>query len=505
MEDDGGRWGTMKSMPTKPRTLGELKQSPWGDPMRHLRSVKDEMRDNLITMLESGAEIFRGIKGYDETVIPQVINAVLSRHNFILLGLRGQAKSRILRGLVELLDQEIPILAGSEINDNRFRPISKPGRQLVEECGDAAPIDWVPRDRRYVEKLATPDVTMADIIGDVDPIKAARGGHLLSDELTIHYGLLPRSNRGIFAINELPDLAGKIQVGLFNIMQEGDVQIKGYPIRLALDVLLVFSANPEDYTARGKIITPLKDRIGSEVMTHYPLSIEHGVEITQQEAWTERPGRAIDLPDFIRQLVEEIAFAARADKRVDRRSGVSQRLPITVLESVTSNAEQRAIVAKEDRAVPRVSDVYAALPSITGKIELEYEGELQGAETIAKELVRRAAGKTFEDRVGGADCDAIVQWFDAGGALKVSQQEHSDACRKGFAVVPGLIELVERVGLAPRKDTATVVSACELVLEGLVAQKRISRSEELGYVRARPDKGPPFGKGVPGAGPNLFT
>ncbi|MBI2072865.1 MAG: magnesium chelatase [Gemmatimonadetes bacterium] len=492
-------------MPTKPRTLGELKQSPWRDPTRHLRSVKDEMRDNLITMLEAGAELFRGIKGYDETVIPQVINAVLSRHNFILLGLRGQAKSRILRGLVELLDHEVPILAGSEINDNPFRPISKHGRQLVEECGDAAPIDWVPRDRRYVEKLATPDVTMADIIGDVDPIKAARGGHLLSDELTIHYGLLPRSNRGIFAINELPDLAGKIQVGLFNIMQEGDVQIKGYPIRLALDVLLVFSANPEDYTARGKIITPLKDRIGSEVMTHYPLSIDHGVEITKQEAWTERPGRAIDLPDFIRQLVEEIAFAARADKRVDRRSGVSQRLPITVLESVTSNAEQRAILAREDRAVPRVSDVYAALPSITGKIELEYEGELQGAETIAKELVRRAAGKTFEDRLGGADCDAIVQWFDEGGALKVSPQEHSDACRKGFAVVPGLIELVERVGLAPGKDAATVVSACELVLEGLVAHKRISRSEELGYVRARPDKGPPFGKGVPGAGPNLFT
>ncbi|MBI2401999.1 MAG: magnesium chelatase [Gemmatimonadetes bacterium] len=492
-------------MPTKPRTLGELKQSPWRDPTRHLRSVKDEMRDNLITMLEAGAELFRGIKGYDETVIPQVINAVLSRHNFILLGLRGQAKSRILRGLVELLDHEVPILAGSEINDNPFRPISKHGRQLVEECGDAAPIDWVPRDRRYVEKLATPDVTMADIIGDVDPIKAARGGHLLSDELTIHYGLLPRSNRGIFAINELPDLAGKIQVGLFNIMQEGDVQIKGYPIRLALDVLLVFSANPEDYTARGKIITPLKDRIGSEVMTHYPFSIDHGVEITKQEAWTERPGRAIDLPDFIRQLVEEIAFAARADKRVDRRSGVSQRLPITVLESVTSNAEQRAILAREDRAVPRVSDVYAALPSITGKIELEYEGELQGAETIAKELVRRAAGKTFEDRLGGADCDAIVQWFDEGGALKVSQQEHSDACRKGFAVVPGLIELVERVGLAPGKDAATVVSACELVLEGLVAHKRISRSEELGYVRARPDKGPPFGKGVPGAGPNLFT
>ncbi len=495
----------MTPMPTKARTLGELKQSPWGDPARHLRSVKDEMRDNLIAMLGAAADLFPGIRGYEETVIPQVINAVLSRHNFILLGLRGQAKSRILRGLVNLLDEEMPILAGSEINDNPFHPISKHGRQLVEECGDAAPIDWVPRDRRYVEKLATPDVTMADIIGDVDPIKAARGGHLLSDELTIHYGLLPRSNRGIFAINELPDLAGKIQVGLFNIMQEGDVQIKGYPIRLSLDVLLVFSANPEDYTARGKIITPLKDRIGSEIMTHYPLTIDHGVEITKQEAWTERGSRPTEIPDFIRQLVEEIAFAARQDKRVDRRSGVSQRLPITVLESVTSNAEQRAIFTREDRIVPRVSDVYAALPSITGKIELEYEGEIQGAETIAMELVRRAAGKTFEDRAGGADSDAVVQWFDEGGALKVSQQERSDTCLQGFSTVPGLIQLVERIGLAPKKDAATIVSACELVLEGLVAQKRIARSEELGYVRARPDKGPPFGKGVPGMGPNLFT
>jgi len=495
----------MKTTQTKPRTLGDLKQSQWGQPARRTRSVKDEMRDNLITMLGAGTLIFPGIRGYDETVIPQVVNAVLSRHNFILLGLRGQAKSRILRGLVSLLDEEMPILAGSEINDNPFHPISKHGRQLVEECGDAAAIDWVPRDQRYVEKLATPDVTMADIIGDVDPIKAARGGHLLSDELTIHYGLLPRSNRGIFAINELPDLAGKIQVGLFNIMQEGDVQIKGYPIRLSLDILLVFSANPEDYTARGKIITPLKDRIGSEIMTHYPLTVDHGVEITKQEAWTDRGSRSTEVPDFIRQLVEEIAFAARQDKRVDRRSGVSQRLPITVLESVTSNAEQRAILTGEDHVVPRVSDVYTALPSITGKIELEYEGELQGAEAIAKELVRRAAGKTFEDRAGGADCDAVVQWFDEGGALKVSQQERSDTCLQGFSMVPGLLPLVEQVGLAPKQDAPTIVAACELVLEGLVAQKRISRSEELGYVRARPDKGPPFGKGVPGMGPNLFT
>ena len=491
---------------TKPRTLGELKQTEWGEARRHLRAVKDEMRANLIGMLESGTELFPGIRGYEDTVLPQLVNAVLARHNFILLGLRGQAKSRILRGLVNLLDAEIPILAGSEVNDNPFRPISKHGRQVLEECGDAAAIDWVPREQRYVEKLATPDVTIADIIGDVDPIKAARGGHLLSDELTIHYGLLPRSNRGIFAINELPDLAGKIQVGLFNIMQEGDVQIKGYPIRLALDVLLVFSANPEDYTARGKIITPLKDRIGSEIMTHYPLTVGDGVAITEQEAWTERAGRAIAIPDFVRQLVEEIAFAARQDKRIDRRSGVSQRLPITVLESVTSNAEQRAILTREQQTVPRVSDVYAALPAITGKIELEYEGELQGAETIARELVRRAAGKTFEDRVGGADCDSIVQWFDEGGALKVSNQEHSDACLKGFSTVPGLIELIEHVGLARRSDAALAVSACELVLEGLVAHKRLSRSDELGYMRARPDKGqPPFGKGVPGMGPNLFT
>ena len=486
----------------KPGTLGELKQTEWGNAARYRRSVKDEMRENLICLLEAGAQIFPGIIGFEETVVPQVINAVLARHNFILLGLRGQAKSRILRSLVALLDEEIPVLAGSEVNDNPFQPISKYGRLLLEEQGDRAPIAWLTRDQRYVEKLATPDVTIADIIGDVDPIKAARGGHLLSDELTMHYGLLPRSNRGIFAINELPDLAGKIQVGLFNILQEGDVQIKGFPIRLPLDVLLVFSANPEDYTARGKIITPLKDRIGSEIQTHYPATIDHGVAITRQEAWLER-GRQAVVPDFIAEMVERIAVEARSDKRIDRRSGVSQRLPISVLENVVSNAEQRTLMTREKRAVPRVSDVYAALPSITGKIELEYEGELQGAETIAKDLVRRAAGKTFEERAGGTDCDSIVRWFDEGGALKVSLNERSDACLKGFAAVPGLLDLVTQIGLAPRDDAGLTVSACERVLEGLVAQKRISRSEELGYSRVRPDK-PPFGKN-PGGGPNLFA
>ncbi len=469
---------------TLPTTLGELKQTEWASPARRRRTVKDEMRENLICLLENGSPLFPGIVGYEDTVIPQLVNAVLSRHNFILLGLRGQAKSRILRQLVGLLDEEIPILAGSEVNDDPFQPISKYGRELLTAQGDAAPIAWLPRDSRFVEKLATPDVTIADIIGDVDPIKAARGGHLLSDELTMHFGLLPRANRGIFAINELPDLAGKIQVGLFNVMQEGDVQIKGYPVRLNLDVALVFTANPEDYTARGKIITPLKDRIGSEVTTHYPVTVELGEAITRQEAWVERDSRPIRVPDFMEELIERIAFEAREDKRVDRRSGVSQRLPISVMDNVVSNAERRAIATKERAVVPRVSDVYAALPAITGKLELEYEGELQGAETIAKDLIRRAAGKTFEARVGGAN----------------APDERSEPLLKGFSVVPGLLDLVDQVGLAGKKDPAAMVSACELVLEGLVAEKRIARSEELGYVRARPDS-----KAPPKPGPNLFT
>src|SRR5881409_548146 len=289
---------------TQATTLGELKRTEWASPTRRQRTVKDEMRENLICLLENGSPLFPGIVGYEDTVIPQLVNAILSRHNFILLGLRGQAKSRILRQLVTLLDEEVPILAGSEVNDNPFAPISKFGRELVTERAEQAPVAWLPRDARFVEKLATPDVTIADIIGDVDPIKAARGGHLLSDELTMHFGLLPRANRGVFAINELPDLAGKIQVGLFNIMQEGDVQIKGYPVRLNLDVALVFTANPEDYTARGKIITPLKDRIGSEVRTHYPATLEHAMAITAQEAWTGRDGSGnLIIPAFVREVI----------------------------------------------------------------------------------------------------------------------------------------------------------------------------------------------------------
>jgi len=478
-----------------PSTLGELRQTVWASPERRRRTVHDEMRANLQTRLAAGGEVFPGIVGYEDTVVPQIVNAVLARHHLILLGLRGQAKTRIIRGLVALLDEAIPILEGSEVNDDPFHPISKAGRLMVGELGDAAPVAWLPRSQRYIEKLATPDVTIADIIGDVDPIKAARGGHLLSDELTIHYGLLPRANRGLFAINELPDLAAKIQVGLFNIMQEGDVQIKGYPIRLELDVALVFTANPEDYTARGKIITPLKDRIGSEVQTHYPRAVELGMTITAQEAWTARGDLEVGVPDFVAELVERIAFEARGDKRIDRRSGVSQRLPISVLETVVSNAEQRALLGGERTTVARPSDVYAALPAITGKLELEYEGEQQGADAVARDLIRRAAGAVFDDRLGGANTDDIVHWFDEGGALKVADGERAEVLLQGFTVVPGLVDLVVAVGLAGKKDPASLVAGCELVLEGLTAHRRIARSDEAGYVRARTERP---GHGKPG-------
>src|ERR1700676_4068687 len=406
----------------KPRTLGELKNIPDFDAGSVSRSVKDEIRGNLLRLIERGEPLFPGIHGYEDTVVPQIVNALLSRHNFILLGLRGQAKSRILRGLINLLDAEIPVVVGCEINDDPLKPICRACREKIAAEGDNTPIAWMPRDNRFVEKLATPDVTIADILGDVDPIRAARGGRDLSDELTIHYGLLPRANRGIFAINELPDLAGKIQVGLFNIMQEGDIQIKGYPLRLPLDVLLVFSANPEDYTARGKIITPLKDRIGAEIRTHYPITVEEGISITKQEAWTGRDsGKKIDVPHYLRQVVEEIAFQAREDKRVDRRSGVSQRLPITTLESLVSSAEQRAARNGEKSVVARVADVYAALPAITGKMELEYEGELKGADTIARELIRSAVGRVFSKHFTDVNFQPVIQWFEMGGGLKLPE------------------------------------------------------------------------------------
>ncbi len=463
-----------------PRTLGELRRSEFSEERLANRRVKDELRDNLLKRLrnQKSGPIFPGIVGYDDTVIPQIVNAILSRHNFILLGLRGQAKSRILRALTGLLDKHMPYVGGCEIRDNPYAPICRRCIEVIAEKKDETPIAYVTAEDRYVEKLATPDVTIADLIGDIDPIKAARGGHDLASEHTVHYGLLPRANRGIFAINELPDLAGKIQVGLFNIMQEGDVQIKGYPVRLPLDVALVFSANPEDYTARGKIITPLKDRIGSEIRTHYPATVEEGLAITAQEAWERRNGLPLTIPQFVREVVEHIAFAAREDKKIDKRSGVSQRLPISCMENVISSAEQRSLRNDEKIVVPRIGDIYSALPAITGKLELEYEGEMRGADNVAHDLIRAAIAKTFDGYFDGANMQQIVQWFDLGGEIKVSDTAGAAEVFSTLKSIQGLSEKLAALGVKTKDVVEEQVAAAEFVLEGLYAHKKISRNEE---------------------------
>jgi magnesium chelatase subunit I len=480
-----------------PRTLGDLRKSSFSEQRLRTRKVKDELRENLISRLRSGETIFPGIIGYEDTVVPQLVNAVLSRHNFILLGLRGQAKSRILRALTTLLDPQLPFVAGCEIHDNPYHPICKRCRELIARENDNTPIAYLAPEDRYVEKLATPDVTIADLIGDVDPIKAARGGHDLSSEMTVHYGLLPRANRGLFAINELPDLAGKIQVGLFNIMQEGDVQIKGYPLRLPLDVALVFTANPEDYTARGKIVTPLKDRIGSEIRTHYPGTLEEGINITEQEAWLRRDGLDLHVPKYVREVVERVAFLAREDKKIDKRSGVSQRLPISVLENVISNAERRAVRSGEKMIVPRIGDVYAALPSITGKLELEYEGEMRGADTVARELIRTAVAKTYDNYFKDLNMQQVVQWFELGGEIKLSDTASAQEVLDGLKNIQGLTEKLAPVGVKAKETPEVLVSAAEFVLEGLHAHRRIGRTEERVFSAEKQPKRPdrPFERG----------
>jgi magnesium chelatase subunit I len=463
-----------------PATLGELRRSNFSEACLRTRRVKDELRENLIARLgrtEDGS-VFPGIVGYEDTVVPQIVNAILSRHNFILLGLRGQAKSRILRALTTLLDAQLPYIAGCEIRDNPYAPICRRCREEVARLGEQTPIAYLTPDERYVEKLATPDVTIADLIGDIDPIKAARGGHELSSDYTVHYGLLPRANRGIFAVNELPDLAGKIQVGLFNIMQEGDVQIKGYPIRLPLDLAIVFSANPEDYTARGKIITPLKDRIGSEIRTHYPATVEEGIAITAQEAWVRRNGHPATVPGYIGEVVERVAFAAREDKKIDKRSGVSQRLPISAMENVISNAERRAIRNQEKLVVPRISDVYAALPAITGKLELEYEGEMKGADFVGRELIRSAIAKTYDQYFTGANLNQVVQWFDLGGEIQLSDSVPASEALAKLKAIQGLIGKLGPLKVSDDHSPEEQVSAAEFILEGLHAHKRIGRNEE---------------------------
>lgn len=466
-----------------PHTLGALRRDArFSEEQMGTRSIKDELRTNLIARLRSGETLFPGVHGYEDTVIPQIVNALLSRHNFILLGLRGQAKTKLIRMLTTLLDAATPYVAGSEIRDNPYAPVSRYAKNLIEDHGEETAIAWLTPEQRYVEKLATPDVTIADMIGDIDPIKAARQGINLADELTVHYGLLPRANRSIFAINELPDLAGRIQVSLFNIMQEGDVQIKGYPLRLPLDVLLVFTANPEDYTARGKIITPLKDRIGSEIRTHYPLTVQSGVAITSQEAWSKRTDAGeVCLPPFMAEVVEQIAFVAREDRRVDKRSGVSQRMAITTLENVISNAERRALMNGEAVVTPRVSDIYAALPAITGKIELEYEGELKGGDAVAREIIRNAIGRVFKSYLEEASLGPCVKWFDRGGSVKIDEQMNSASVLQQLRQVEGLLEKVKHLGLTGNEPEALRASAGEFLLEGLYAIRRIGRDEELGF------------------------
>ena len=464
----------------RPTSLGSLRRAIDKGRIPY-RSVKRELRDNLMSRIRSREPLFPGIVGYDDSVIPQVVNAILSQHDFVLLGLRGQAKTRLIRGLAELLDETVPVVAGCDINDDPLAPLCAACRARVQEEGNDLPVAWLDRSMRYVEKLATPDVTISDMLGDIDPIKAAAAGRRLSDDLTVHYGLVPRANRCIFAINELPDLAGKIQVGLFNILQEGDVQIRGYPVRLRLDVVMAFTANPEDYTARGKIVTPLKDRIGSEIRTHYPRTRHEALAITEQEAWVARDAADVaEVPLYVREVIEEIAFQARVNKKIDGRSGVSQRMPITCLENVVSNAERRALTAGETPAA-RVTDVYAALPAITGKFELEYEGELRGADAVARELIRAAVGAVFGGWFDGVDTHQVVEWFEMGGALQESDTTSSEAFLADVAEIHGLLELAAHAGIASGDPPPQIAAAVDFVLEGLCAQRKISRSDGGGY------------------------
>ncbi|MHC4469725.1 MAG: AAA family ATPase [Planctomycetota bacterium] len=468
----------------RPETLLDLKSSGYRP-----RSVKEEIRENVIKALERGDTLFPGIIGYESTVTPAIVNALLARHDIVLLGLRGQAKTRILRSLTEFLDPEIPVIEGAPLNDDPLAPISPEGRRLVEEHGDRLRISWQPRDRRYQEKLATPDVTMADLIGDLDPVKAASRGRSLIDEEAVAYGIVPRANRGVFSINELPDLAPRIQVALLNVMEERDVQIRGFPVRIPLDLLLVFSANPEDYTKRGNLITPLRDRIAAQIHTHYPKTIEDGRQITEQEAWMDR-GAEVLVPSLARDIVEEVANEARASDWVDQSSGVSARLTIALLETVASNAERRALVCGAKRAVVRLSDFYRAIPAITGKLELVFEGEREGPESVATHLIGKAAQSAFDrflpDYFGDwgdepSPYGPLAAWFKKGGKVEVDDAGSDEAAREALHAVPGLVELANRY-LSDVDDEADVF-AMELVLEGLHQHAVLAKEAAEGGTR----------------------
>jgi len=462
---------------SKPATIGQLRDSGYRVP-----SVKDEMRQNLMRKMRAGDELFPGIVGYEDTVIPQVENAILSGQDIILLGERGQAKTRIARSLINLLDEETPTIVGCEINDDPFHPVCRACRDRVAEEGDETPIHWIPRASRYGEKLATPDITIADLVGEVDPIKVAEGRYL-SDELTLHYGLIPRTNRGIFCINELPDLAERIQVGLLNIMEERDVQIRGYKIRLPLDVFVVASANPEDYTNRGRIITPLKDRLGSEIRTHYPRTTEHEIAIMEAES---RPfdleGIETIYPDYMRAILAELTHLARRSPDISQKSGVSVRVSITNYENVMSNAVRRAIRLKERQAVPRVSDLSAVIASTAGKSELDTIGEVR-EDAVIEKLVRQAIIAIFRQYFDVADFDQLVAGFEKGLSVRASDMQPAMEYVNQMSRVGGLKAAVGK--LNAHGSPATVAAAVEFILEGLHVNKRLNKDEVAGHTRYR--------------------
>ncbi len=472
----------------RPSTLGELRDSGY-----LVKAVKDEMRINLIGKLKRKEQLFPGIIGYEKTVIPALVNAILAKHDIILLGLRGQAKTRIVRMLPLFLDEYVPVIRGSEINDNPYQPVSKHAVDLVAECGEKTPIDWIHRDHRYGEKLATPDVTIADLIGDIDPIKAASRRLHYAHEGAIHFGIIPRCNRGLFAINELPDLQPRIQVGLFNILEEKDLQIRGFNIRIPLDIMLVFTANPEDYTNRGNIITPLKDRIDSQIVTHYPRSLEDSIRITEQEANIKRDNVEVRIPYFFKEIIDQIAFEARKSEFVDQKSGVSARLTISSMENLASNAERRAITAGDRIAVPRMCDLPHVLPGLTGKLELVFEGEQEGAIKVSKALVGKAVRETFkkyfpdplkkrqrQSQEGKAPEDSeytkIVDWFESGNRAEVSDEMTIEQYMKELSRVSGLKELTTK-HMREFEEKYELPSIMEFVLDGLHQNSKIAKDE----------------------------
>jgi magnesium chelatase subunit I len=470
----------MKDLHTTVSTLGELKESGWQS-----ISVKDEIRKNLISKIKEGAPIFEGVLGYEKTVLPQIQHAILSKHDMILLGLRGQAKTKILRMLVQFLDEYMPVIEGSEINDDPFNPLSKHAKDLIKEHGDETPIEWVHSSHRYGEKLATPDTTVADLIGDIDPIKAATHKLHLADENAINFGLIPRTNRGIFVINELPDLQPRIQVALLNIMQERDIQIRGFNVRIPLDISMAFSANPEDYTNRGNIITPLKDRIDSQIITHYPKELEVGISITKQEAWDEREESSkITVPEVYREVIERAAFEARESEYVDQKSGVSTRMTITAMEQIISSAERRAVINGDKETTIRIADLYHMVPALTGKLELVYEGEQEGAISVAKHIIGKAISKTFKKHFPDPQSRSeeekssykeVTDWFSSGNEVNISDTLPEKEYKKTLKKVKGLDVLVK--DHIDKLDDKELYPWMDLVLEALHQNSMLSKQD----------------------------